>query len=273
MSRRRVVFVADDLGFTAGVNDGILAAAAAGNVCEASLAVTGAAVEAGVAAARAAGLGIGLHLSLTLGRALTGPIHGITDRTGRFRSLRSVLLACSLRAVDRDGIAREVTAQLQRLRDLGVVPTHLNGHHHVHVLPGVREVAFAAAARAGIRWTRLPDELPAARRTVSPTQHLLRWWARGARPHVERAGLRWLPFLGLATEAQRAFAAVATRIAGRLPAGDVEWMVHPRTADAALQHLDPDGYRRPAIDELRTLADPGLAARLGLEPVAYSALG
>src|SRR5262245_13489812 len=186
MARPRVVFVADDLGVSQGIDDGIALAARAGNVREASLCVTVKGAEHGVATARAHGLGVGLHLSLTMGRALTGPLRGLTDAYGRFRSLRRVLLACTLGAVDRDAVAREVEAQLQRLCDLGCAPTHLNGHHHVHVFPRVRDVAFAAAARHGVRWTRLPEELPLLR-PLPAAAWLLARMARKARPQAERA--------------------------------------------------------------------------------------
>jgi len=274
VTRPRVVFVADDLGLSAGIDDGIALAARGGNVREASLCVTVEGAEHGVATARAHGLGIGLHLSLTLGRALTGPLRGLTDADGRFRSLRRVLLACTFGAVDRDAIAREVDAQLQRVSDLGVVPTHLNGHHHVHVFPGVRDVAFAVAAQRGVRWTRLPEELP-LQRPLPAAAWLLARMARKARPAAERAALRSLPFVGIATEGRTDFGDRSRRIASRLTAGGVaacEWMVHPRRPDPALEELDPAGYRRPAADELVTLSDPELAARWGVEPVAFAAL-
>lgn len=269
---RRVVFVADDLGVAPGIDDGIGAAAAAGNVREASLCVTGASVAGGVKIASAQGIGIGLHLSLTLGTALSGPIRGLTDGGGRFHGLPRVMAACSARAVDRDAIAREIDAQLRRLTELGVTPTHLNGHHHVHVLPVVRDQVFAAARRFGVRWTRLPDEVPAARRGASPVRWLLARLARRARAAAAAHDLRWLPFVGVSTEACARFGARAQRIAAELAAGDYEWMVHPRRLDDTLRQLDPVGYRRPSADELATLADPGLAARLGIAPVRYADL-
>lgn len=269
---RRVVFVADDLGVSPGIDDGIAAAAAAGNVHEASLCVTGASVAGGIRLANEQGIGIGLHLSLTLGQALSGPIRGLTDRAGRFRSLPRVLVACTARAVDRDAIEREIDAQLRRLVELGVTPTHLNGHHHVHVLPVVRDVVFAAARRSGVRWTRLPDEVAAARRSGSPVRWLLSQLARRARAAAVANEMRWLPFVGVSTEACNDFGAHAQRIAAGLCEGDHEWMVHPRQLDDTLRQIDPVGYRRPSADELQTLADPGLAARLGITPARYTDL-
>src|SRR5580765_3692282 len=278
MARRRVVFVADDLGVSAGVDDGIAAAARAGVVREASLCVTGGAVEHGVRAAKELGLGIGLHLSFTLGRALSGPIRGLTDRDGRFGGLGRALLRCQLRLVDRDGVAREADAQLSRLRELGVAATHANGHHHCHCWPVVRDVCFAAFARAGIRWTRSPAELPAVGGRWRPLPLVLAQLARGSRRAIAAAGLRTLPFVGSTLEGRTDHAAPFRRALGRLPDGDCEWMVHPRVPDAEFARLDPLGARLDAAAraELATLTDPATAARLrecGIEPVGYAALG
>ena len=264
MAGRRIVFVADDLGCSAGANAGIARAAAAGLVREASVLVNGEAVAAGIQLARGCGLGLGLHLCLTQGRALLGPIDGLTDPRGNFLGLGRALLACARRRVDLDGAAREVQAQLQVLAEHGIEPTHLDGHHHVHCLPGVRDVVGAVAARAGIRWVRLPAEHRAGGGRWRPAGWLLRRLAAAAAPVLARAGLRSLPFIGIAlagsVDHRRRFVATIDR----LPAGDYEWMVHPRVPDAAFARQDPRGGRRDgaAAAELATLSDPEVMALL-----------
>ncbi len=261
---RRIVFVADDLGISDGVNEGIARAARAGLVYEASACVTGDALAAGIDMARDVGIGVGLHLSFTLGRSLTGPIAGLTDATGAFRDLAQVLVACLRRRVDLAAAARETDAQLARLRDAGVTPTHLNGHHHVHCMPGLRDVALAAAARHGIRWTRLPLEHRAAGGRLRPTRWLLARLARATRPVVVRHGLSALPFVGVTLEACRGYGARVRALASRLPPGDYEWMVHPRVADDAFARLDPRSVPRTdaTAEELAALTDPALVRDL-----------
>jgi predicted glycoside hydrolase/deacetylase ChbG (UPF0249 family) len=263
------VFCADDLGVSAGCNAGIARAARAGTVGEASLCVTGEAVAEGAALAAELGIGTGLHLSFTLGRALTGALRGFTDGAGRFRGLGAVLRACLLRRVDRKQLLREVDAQLERLRQLVPEPTHINGHHHVHVFPVIRDVAFAAAVRHGMRWTRMPDELPAAGGRCSPARLLLSAMSRRAAPMARAAGLRWLPFVGITTENRTDFGARLTAIAARLPAGACEWMVHPREPDPVADRLDPRGRGRQAaaLSELTALADRQLATLLAKQDV------
>lgn len=272
---RRVTFVADDLGVSAGVNAGIARAARAGLVREASVCVTGAAVEDGVALARELGLGVGLHLTYTLGRALSGPIRGLTDGQGKFFGLGRVLWNCSWRRVDAAGAAREAKAQIARLRQLGVEPSHLNGHHHVHCFPVLRDVVFAVAAEAGLRWTRLPREHRAAGRRWHPSTLLLGWFAARTEPIVSAHGMRALPFVGLSLEARTDFAARFASIAARLPAGDYEWMLHPREPDAEFARLDRRGAARDAAAraELAALADPQLADRSRRSGIVSTSFG
>lgn len=269
----RVVFVADDLGCSAGVNQGIARAAAAGLLREASLMVTGAAVADGVRIGRDHGLGLGLHQCLTQGRALGGAIAGLTDAEGRFRGLGPALRACLRGRVDLAAAAREIDAQLDRLQQHGIAPTHLNGHHHVHVFPGLRQLACAAAAARGIGWLRLPAE-PGCRR---PGALLLRWLSARTAPLLRRHGLRHLPFAGYSLENRRDHGRRFDRLLRRLD-GDSECMLHPRLPDAEFAQYDARGGRRDAAAaaELATLTGPGVAARLaaaGIVPAAFADCG
>jgi predicted glycoside hydrolase/deacetylase ChbG (UPF0249 family) len=52
----------------------------------------------------------------------------------------------------------EVRAQLAAFAALtGGPPVHADGHQHVHVLPGLREVFAEECAAAGVRWVRVPE--------------------------------------------------------------------------------------------------------------------
>jgi predicted glycoside hydrolase/deacetylase ChbG (UPF0249 family) len=258
---RQIVFVADDLGVSAGVNDGIEQVARAGLVRESSLCVTGAAVEDGVALARELGIGVGLHLSFTLGRSLTGPITGLTDAEGRFGELPAAFWACCRRRVDAAAAAREIEAQIARLFELVAAPTHLNGHHHVHCFPVLRDAAFAAARRAGIAWIRLPAEHPAAGRRWQADRLLLRRLSQRCRPLVAQHGLRTTQFVGLTTQAQQATVERFASVLARLPPGAYEWMVHPRVVDAEFARMDPRSVGRTRTVRAELAALLALAGR------------
>ena len=74
------------------------------------------------------GLGIGVHLTLTLGKSLTGG-RSFTDGQGNFLS-RNEIYAADL---DPDEVYAEWKAQIQRYIEVfGHKPSHLDSHHSVH---------------------------------------------------------------------------------------------------------------------------------------------
>ncbi|HUO86079.1 MAG TPA: ChbG/HpnK family deacetylase, partial [Thermoanaerobaculia bacterium] len=84
--RRRLIVNADDLGRTAGINEGIFTAHRDGIVSSATLMVAyPAAVEAATALADHPRLGVGLHVQLTGGRPTlpAGRVPSLVDAEGR----------------------------------------------------------------------------------------------------------------------------------------------------------------------------------------------
>jgi predicted glycoside hydrolase/deacetylase ChbG (UPF0249 family) len=272
---QRVVFNADDLGISRAANDGIAHAVASGLVREVSLSVTGPVPTEGVAAVRAAGadVGIGLHFTLTFGSALSGPLRGITDPQGRFVSLPRLLGACASGRVRREEVERELQAQLAALDALGISPTHLNGHHHVHLLPVVRDVVLdVLGSRPGLH-VRVPLESARTSRAISLRRGVLSAlsldFMRRARRLPE---FRRLPVVGLALGGEKHdFARAARRLSGE----PVEWIVHPLATDP---DADDGGGMLGATGsatELEALTSPevrSLLVALRIVPSRYSDL-
>ena len=76
-------------------------------------------------------LDIGLHFNLTEGQALTSM---------SLMSLPAWLAKSHLRLVNFDFIYQELTAQYNRFIDVfGFMPSHIDGHQHVHHFPVVRK--------------------------------------------------------------------------------------------------------------------------------------
>jgi predicted glycoside hydrolase/deacetylase ChbG (UPF0249 family) len=79
-------------------------------------------------------------------------------------------------------VEREISAQVQRVIDAGIMPTHLDTHKHAHVHPAVLKALVRVAGDFGIRRIRKPFEIvaptlagPAAR--SKPALHLKQWAA------------------------------------------------------------------------------------------------
>ena len=245
-----VVFNADDLGLDERANEGIERALAGGLVRETSLVVNTPHAERGAKIAGAAGAGVGLHLNLTEGQALTGPIPGVTDRAGRFLGLGPLLFLSAAGRV-RD-VRREVEAQVARLREYGFLPSHLNGHHHVHLFPGVRDAVAEVVRAHGIRHVRMPKET----KRTAPRRCVVRCVC--ARLAARFPGpVPTLPFVGLGLYAARDYAARALSLLELLPF-PCEWMTHPRSGEPRL------------AAELRALCDPAFLRDRGVVPATYA---
>ena len=105
-------------------------------------------------------LAVGVHLTLTEQRPLTGSAAGsLVGADGRFpphlvqfagRHMRGKVVLAQVRA--------ELDAQIRKVRDAGIAVSHLDGHQHVHVLPGIAAIVAELAAAYGIRAVRYPTE-------------------------------------------------------------------------------------------------------------------
>ena len=237
---RRLIVNADDFGLTSGVSAGILAAHRHGIVTSTTALVTAKIDTDLLARALGSGLGIGLHVNLTLGRPLTRGA-SLVDEGGRFvRDARRAAARASAREVD-----AEIAAQVERFVDLfGRPPTHLDSHHHVGMLSPVRESMLAAARRLGVP-VRSQDAL--------------------ARARARSAGLR-TPDHFFGESGPDAYWTAARTLARlrALPAGVSEFMAHPGWFDDDLAYSRYARQRETELIGLGTPAARAAALALGL---------
>ena len=158
----RLIVHADDFGLSEAVNRAVIAAHENGIVTAASLMAGGDAFEHAVALAKDhPTLDVGVHLTLTEQHptapaadvpSLVGPDGKFAPHAFQFakRYLRGDIALTHVRA--------ELDAQIRRVVDHGLVPSHLDGHQHVHVLPGIARIVAELAGAYGIRAVRCPAE-------------------------------------------------------------------------------------------------------------------
>jgi chitin disaccharide deacetylase len=153
---------ADDFGLTEGVSRAILHAHAHGIVTSTTLLANGGAFQVAVDMARqATKLAIGAHLNLTQGTPVSPPegIASLVDGQGKFRYTPGGLWKAILtRQIRRKEIETELRAQITKILDAGFRPTHLDGHMHIHVLPGVSTCVIDMAREFGVPAVRCPLE-------------------------------------------------------------------------------------------------------------------
>jgi len=252
---RALIVNADDFGMSAGINRGIMEAVGAGVVTSASLMVGMPAFEDAVRSARMAGraFGVGVHLTLTVGKPLARSASLVDPATGEFFpavvQVRRAL-AGRIQAAD---VLEECTAQIARARAAGVAITHLDGHLHVHLWPGIAHVVRHVVWTERIPAVRAPHEsllgVPHWRRRV-PQRVVIGLFAARARPRHWPAATTD-HFAGHSLLGMRDFGRGVIDVLERLPPGTTELMVHPGYDDGPLP--GNDRYRSQRENELRAL--------------------
>jgi predicted glycoside hydrolase/deacetylase ChbG (UPF0249 family) len=260
---RNLVVNADDLGLTAGVNDGIFDAHDHGILTSASLFASAPATSDAIRRARSRpSLGIGAHLALVDGAPTLPPgrVPTLVGNDGRLRrSWKPFIVACLRGKVSLAEVELELTAQIERLRSAGISLTHLDAHKHVHAYPPVFAIVARLAARFGIPVVRVPYErwAPTVRtsgsRAAIGLQALLNRamlpWARRDYRTARSYELRTPHFVGRIHTGFLNADALAGLVRA-LPPGVTELMVHPGYAD---HELERTGTR--LLDSRRQEAD------------------
>jgi hopanoid biosynthesis associated protein HpnK len=287
---RRLIVNADDFGLTVGVNQGILRAYQEGILTSTTIMANGAAFEDAVALARAnPGLGVGCHLVLVGGRALTTRDEAPTlvDRNGDLpASLGKLLARLACGAVKPEHIERELRAQIERVRAAGIEPTHLDTHKHTHICPQVMQPLARVAGEFRIRRVRKPFEgLRSALRLsrngggrAALSQRAKSAAAQATAPHFERLakshGLRTPDnFFGIALTGHLGAAAVV-KILEAIPEGTSELMCHPGLYDSGLERA-ATRLKRAREAELEGLLAPAARraiAERGIQLISYREL-
>ena len=286
---RNLIVNADDLGWTEGVNRGIVEAHRKGLVTSTSLLANGRAFAAAQGISRSnPELGIGVHLNLSDGppSAPANEVKGLLGKSGELEDAAdSLLLKIAGRSLRVEEVEREWDAQVQKVRDAGIQPSHLDGHKHVHMLPGLFEVALRVAKKHKIRAIRVANEESTLRAALASGEGQqkgtvlkqgvqargLKLLARDARKMAERAGISTADyFCGIAQTG------VLTRdglqeLLEILPEGTTELMCHPGYADEELRKTRTR-LQESRVAELRILTDEGIrkvVATRGIRLISY----
>ncbi len=230
-----VIVNGDDFGLTRGINLGIARAFDRGVLTSASLVAQGRAFGHAVELARdRPGLDLGVHLVLTDEAPLLTDaplVRGVPP--GAPLPGRNALFAALLAGrVDLRAVRAEWRAQVSRVLDAGLSPTHLDGHQFVHLFPGLFPICLALAQEFSIPHVRRAVADPFSRGTgLARLAQLaaLRSFIRVLVPADPRA----VPCVGFSRAggrmAPRDLEALLSGLSGR-PV--VEIMLHPGLPDA-----------------------------------------
>ena len=242
----RLILCADDYAIAPGVSRGILSLIEQDRLTATNcLTVSRFWPEhAGWLKPHAAKADIGLHLALTLLTPLGSMPH--TAPQGRLPDIKDLTIASWRGRLDLAEIEAELGRQIDAFEaGFGRPPAFLDGHQHVHQLPGVREIVVALWQRRLARhgtWLRLTDEpLPAIlRRGVERTKSaIISLLGRGLGRQARRAGIPTNDsFSGVQDFSGRVpYARMFDRFLEE-PRGRHLVMCHPGHVDDALREVD-----------------------------------
>jgi chitin disaccharide deacetylase len=215
---------ADDFGYTRDVNEGIIHAHRAGILTATTLMATGAEFDHAVALAREnPSLDVGVHLVLV----------------GSPGYPKSVAQLIQQIALGRIRIYDELAAQVRKVQNAGLHPSHLDSHKHTHLLPPVLNAVARIASEFGIPWVRRPFDLPLhaggvpwGRRVLSKSLGFAR---TGFHRVLERAHCRTTDHFAGFQITGHFDAAELAQLIRQLPEGVTEFMCHPGFCTAELQ--------------------------------------
>lgn len=151
----KLVINADDLGFTKGVTDGIIEGFKCGIISSTTaLCNMENILYAAEQVKECSGLGVGIHLTLTLGKPLTKAKSLINDK-GEFWSKNEIFS----KNINLDEVYIEFKAQIEKFKEVfSKLPTHIDSHHSIHDNPIIMPVTKKIAEEYNLKMRRHNDE-------------------------------------------------------------------------------------------------------------------
>ncbi|MGX7419851.1 carbohydrate deacetylase [Carnobacterium gallinarum] len=142
---KKVIINADDFGYSSAVNGGIIQAFKKGILSSTTLMANMPGCDEAIELAKKnPTLGVGGHLVLTCGKALTSS-NSLVDSEGKFFKLNEYKKYRS--EMKDEEIFNEWSCQIEYLINNGVELTHLDSHHHVHTFSENLEITKRIAEK------------------------------------------------------------------------------------------------------------------------------
>ncbi|MGL5291753.1 MAG: chitin disaccharide deacetylase [Vibrionaceae bacterium] len=251
---RKLIINADDFGLCRAQNYGIIEAFMRGVVSSTTAMVNQKGSEhAAWLAKECPALPVGLHFVLSLGKPLS-KLSCLVNEKGELG--KWIWQFSEEGKLDLAQIEAELELQFQRFIQLfGKKPTHIDSHHHVHLLPAIFPLVerFAAAHNLPLRID--DNALKQHRLTALCVRRCTKFDDRFYGNDLTQQNLLQLLDEGIAAGVK-----------------SLEIMVHPSFIDEELQK---SGYCQQRLTELAILTDPALPALIeerGFTLVSYAAL-
>ena len=241
--KRAEAITADDWGISSAVNQAILNLARLGVVKRVSIMPNTQFFTEGLEELKKVpGIQLGLHFTLTYGRPLSPGYHPVPPKKLLFNLLNPFTGKTALRA----SIKEELRAQLKAMKAQHVSIDYFDGHHHIHLIPGLLDTLAPILKENGITTVRLPFD-PELKFSAKFPLLPLSWLAQSAvKRHQFKSMTVFYPL-----RAHFLDHGLMRAKMNRNPQAEV--IVHPASYNDIDELEFPDSYSNGRVDEFRAL--------------------
>jgi predicted glycoside hydrolase/deacetylase ChbG (UPF0249 family) len=155
--KKRLIINADDFGMSKEVNEGTKKGIKEGVITSVSVMVNMPYFEDAIAFLKKYPyVSVGLHFNITEGKSILLPINAssLLREDNSFFYYPQLVTRIATKSVNRAEIAEELKAQYTKLKATGLMVTHIDSHHHVHLYPSIFRIVSDFAAHEKVHSLR-----------------------------------------------------------------------------------------------------------------------
>jgi predicted glycoside hydrolase/deacetylase ChbG (UPF0249 family) len=281
---KKLIVNGDDFGLDRGINEGIILAHQKGILTSATIMANmpgfGQAVE---LAAQNERLGVGVHLNALRGQPVSSPsqVASLLNSEGYFWADAYVFLRKLISGkIKLEEVEVEWRAQVEKVLNAGIKPTHLDSEKHLHAVPPLFKIACRLAKDFRVPRVRFIHEYGLS---PSPAQSLKSWGISLSctfmKKKIRESGIITTDHFSGICRSGRMTVRTWKKVLARLKDGVTEVMVHPgfRTEEAEESQKQIGSYyiHKNREKELRALLDSEVKAflqRQGIQLIHFGEL-
>ncbi len=160
--KKRLIVNADGFGFTSGINKGIKETIENGIVTSVSAMANMPYIEeVRMFPLKFEHVSVGIHFNIVVGRPLSpyDKVRSLINKKGEFPGGKEILKRSLRGNLKYSEVFYELDKQVQRLKDLGINPTHFSGYQTKHLCPQVFKAAIDVSQKWNINRMRTYNRL------------------------------------------------------------------------------------------------------------------
>ncbi|MGD8537089.1 MAG: ChbG/HpnK family deacetylase [Candidatus Aminicenantes bacterium] len=281
---KKVIINADDFGLVQGVNEGIIKAHKEGILTSTTLMANMPGFDQAVELAGAhPNLGVGVHLNILRGQPLS-PVEKVESLLSKDRcfvpSVPHLLRRILLKRIGIDEVEREFRAQVEKVKNTGLSPSHIDSEKHIHMIRPLFRIVLKIAKEYRINRVRFIQECCLFLRPGQMLKSMLISLSSASlKKRMTNEGVRSPDRFYGVCDSGRITAAKLKKVLHRVKEGVTEIMVHPGFITQDMLELETrigpyyiNKYREKELSALLDERLPDVIADLGIRLINFSHL-